>query len=149
MSNEDCDRKVIHGGEYQLVLISPELTCIGERCCEHKCTSNILWPFLLMIEAHCVSKCLVAMYLLSILGKCAIPACFKYYCIYMFLILFATLQEEISKTRRSVELDPTTCPHDHTHWGSYRLNPGQSHYHSRNGRPIHSSNITPQPNIAH
>ena len=67
VSAEDCDREVIHGGEYQLVLISPELTCIGERCCEHKCTSKILWPLLLMRQAHCVSKWLVGTYLLSIL----------------------------------------------------------------------------------
>ena len=98
VSAEDCDREVtkgIHGGECSnscwLVQNRLSATCLGERCYEHRCISKILWPLLLMRQAHCVSKWLVGMYLLSILGKCAIQASLKYYCICIYihaLILF-------------------------------------------------------------
>ena len=58
VSAEDCDREGIHGGEYQLMLISPE-----------SIISNLYWREMLQTqvyqqnlvafavdEAHCVSK---------------------------------------------------------------------------------------------
>ena len=88
VSAEDCDREVIkgiHGEEYQLVL-NPIII------------SNLYWREMLQTqvyqqhlvafpvdEALCMSKWLVGMYLLSILGKCAIEACFKYYCIHTYI----------------------------------------------------------------
>ena len=78
VSAEDCDREVtkgIHGGEYQLV--------------QNPIISNLYWREMLKTqvyqqylvafpvdEALCVSKWLVGMYLLSILGKCTIQALF-------------------------------------------------------------------------
>ena len=117
VSAEDCDREVIkgiHGGEYQLVLNPIIISNLSWR--------EMLWTQVYqqhlvafpVDEAHCVSKWLVAMYLLSILGKRAIQACFKYYCIRTYITCFwfffiAILQEEIFKIRSLIP-PVTTCP---------------------------------------
>ena len=94
VSAEDCDRRVIkgiHGGEYQLVLISPE-SIISNLYCREMLQTQVYQQNLVAFpvdEAHCASKWLVAMYLLSILVENTIQACFKYTHLHnMFLILF-------------------------------------------------------------